>query len=213
MCLLPMLRQVAHPQGQGARGEVGHAGGGQHQKAAVLHHQPQALGALAMGPADELLAVDEPQRCWPPDQQGRPALVVMHHLHQRATNLPPAAQVMLVIKQAAHSRHFIRSHRAHLQFLQYHGIRFFASPILGPLRGFAMAHRAYSSTRNRCCLLISSEQAPCLCSAPSNDKTVAFRRILPDRHRVVALAVSTPRCEREPTTPTSDPPPYPLGRT
>ena len=35
-----------------------------------------------------------------------------------------------------------------------------------------MAHRAYSSTRNRCCLLISSEQAPCLCSAPSNDKTV-----------------------------------------
>ena len=49
--LLPMLRQVAQGQTHGAGGEVGHAGFGKHEEAAVLDDESEPFGALVGRPS------------------------------------------------------------------------------------------------------------------------------------------------------------------
>jgi hypothetical protein len=83
---LPRGGQGVDGQGQRAGGEVGHAGVGEHQEAAVLHDEADAFGPLAVGPAVGLVAVGEFQSGRPPDQQRHPAPLMMNRLDQGAAH-------------------------------------------------------------------------------------------------------------------------------
>ena len=94
MCLFPRCGQGVDGQGQRTRGEVGHAGLGEHEETAVLHDEADAFGALTLGPADVVVAVGEFQGGRPSDQQGHPAALLMDSLNQGSVYRPGGPQVV-----------------------------------------------------------------------------------------------------------------------
>jgi hypothetical protein len=125
---LPLFRQTAQGEAHGAGGKVWHAGFGEHEEAAVLDDETESLGALLLGPANPFVAVDEFHGGGPPDEDGRPALPVMHDLNERAPHLAPAAQIVLAGQGRAHPLHFPRQRRPHFQFAKNHRAGLAAAP-------------------------------------------------------------------------------------
>ena len=93
----PVFGQDSECQAQCPRSQVGHALFAQHQKAPVLHHQPEALGALLMRPADVSLPVGKLPACRPPVQQRNPVPLILDDLQQLAA-CGAVAQIVLLFE-------------------------------------------------------------------------------------------------------------------
>ena len=81
---------------------------------------PRRLGALAVGPADPFVAIDELHGRRSPDQERRPTPPVMHHLEQRPPDFPAGSQVVLVLEQLPRPWLFCGLKCPHFQLFERH---------------------------------------------------------------------------------------------